>query len=435
MTSRGAVIILVSLLCFSARAQEPFRTFAVERIRNLEDSNSSTYTVHWSFYYNDAGVLDSLLYSSRGNRYELGGLTKMKPFIRELYDWETLPPNIGGFANEYSSNQRLVITEPEEGKMRVYKSTFNRGDSAVEPLIISYNYDPHTQRLLFDGLDTLNYRDSAGRIVEIKRGRELWKLYRDTDGVIIGIELLRPRFKRDSLVMRQWHQILSWKPHGPWNSARRGQHLFFNDYFTKFPWLSEGEPAAWLTWEQPGSSISGPRLYESAYDSLGRLTRESSSRNTRTIVYHDTGPIQTDRSFEGSQLESYDRLVRRRPSNGVVWRDFVIENLTKDLWRDGVSHSFQYEYGYRYGDSILGDRMAHDLFYDGDHDTITLTINAPLSTEGLTASLIDTTETEIAQIPLTGRKTIYILPPSVSNEMFAVRWKYHGFKVVDQAFY
>lgn len=436
---RSVVVIVVLLMTLSANAQKALRTFAVENIRSIDDSTSLGYTAHWSFYYNDSGVMDSLQYSTRDVLCQLGGLDKMKPFISEFYDWETMPPNIGGLSDDIYHSRRLVITEPEPGKIRIYRSWIVGKDSIEPDHAIHYDYDPKTLRVFRMGSDTFAYRDSAGLLVEIKRlsrlrEADVWKLHRDTDGVIIGIEQYRPRLRGDSLMPRTWHQILSWKRHDPFNSARRDRDLFFKSYWTHFPWLAEGEPAAWLTWTGNGISFAGPKLFESTFDSLGRLVRES-GKKIRTITYHDTGPIVSDRVFEGSDLEKNDRLVRRRAVKGVVWRDFVISYTPLDTWSKGRSHSFQYEYGYRYGDSILGDRMAHNLWYEDDNDTIKLTIKEPLSINGLTACIIDTTETEIAQIPLTGRETSYILNPSVHQTMFAIRWKYHDLKVVDQAFF
>jgi hypothetical protein len=432
---RLLIVLFVFVSVSNAEAQQVYRTFVSQYIHNPDNVNSEGSESHWFFHYNDAGVMDSLRYSSPYSICEFGGLDKSKPFIKDLFDWETLPPNIGGLKEIIVGERRMVITEPKPGKIRVFASFTSGSDSLRSIDTLYYDYDTATLRLLSANRDTFSYEEREGKISTItmhSRGRikDRWNFRRDDQGAIIGIEHFRSLL-RDSLMLRAKYQILSWRDQIPPNSARRA-NVFFNNDFTHFPWIPEGEPGAWLEWTYSAFRLFGPTLHESSYDSLGRLISET-GKEYRTIDYDASGPIKRDRMFDEPRLQR-DVLLRRKPiPGGMYWDDFVLEVGANGYPSELRTHLFTYEYGYRYEDGLWGDRFSPDLVYEVNGDTINLRIEEPRSLKGLTACVIDTSEKEVAQIPISGRKTTFIFHPRPRTS-YAIRWKYDGRKIVDQAF-
>jgi hypothetical protein len=430
---RCAVLTLVMFCALPCGAQIALRTYVTQSIARLDGPYEDN--GDWSFTYNDAGQLDSLRYNGVYIR-ELGGLSKMKPFIREVYDWENLPPNTRPFSHDFTGSLRMVITESIPGKIQILQWRLHGRDSLEKLETINYEYDVRSRRLLAARNSRYVYEDSAGFIRGIKvfSGkwlRAVWELHRDVDGVVIGIT--HRRALRDTLVNEGRYQVLKWQDQIADNSVK-GESIY-ESLREEFPWLPEGAPAVWIrwTWNRVQRNWQMRTLTEKKYDNEARLIHEE-GKDLRKIDYYPDGAIWVERREDPTRPEMWTRGLRRfGKAKNVIWEEAAMEIGGSNALENRF-HSFRYETSYRYQDSLWGDRFAPDLLYRVNIDTVVLRITEPRSTIGLTAYLIDTTENEIEQIQLTGRKTIYILPKRDEKMYYAIRWKYKGRKIVDQAF-
>jgi hypothetical protein len=438
---RSRAILLVVLSTSALHAQqksgEPvvLQTFVSEEVTSLHYPDKDLHQRYWAFYYNDVGILDSIYYRGEFDRRELGGLSKLKPFVTEMYDWQTLPPNRGPFPYNIFASLRLVLTEPEPGSIRIIETSLRKEDSNKAPKVIEYEYDTATNRVHRFGGYSYTYEDSAGYLVRISqrslsRLYGVWQLHRDESGVIKHIEYFRPMMARkDSLRRIASYRILRWQPHQQARSARMGPRL--GEAFERFPWLKEGKATAWIKERLvPDSRLDTSRIYYD-FDSEGRLIR-AENEESRTISYHKTGPIEHEVILYEGDTDINWSLQERVIVSGKSWRDVVV-SLGGKYKSNDQTHIYQYENSYRYEDGLWGDRFSPDLVYQVDDDTIKLRIEEPRSLKGLTVCVIDTSEKEVAQIPITGRKTTFIFHRRPRTS-YAIRWKYDGRKIVDQAF-
>jgi hypothetical protein len=399
------------------------------------DSYLSLDDPKWTFHYNDNGSLDSLSYNGYIKR-QLGGLDNMKPFITELYDWESLPPNPGHFYYNIFADLRLVAAEPTPGKIRIYESKLYADDSMGATHVIEYDYDTVSGRVLRFGGYNYSYEDSAGYLVRIgqRSSRHLeaiWKIHRDEKGAITEIEHFTDGMRRDTLRLRQRYEILEWGLHRAYNSARSLHGL--DEGFQRFPWLPEGEPKKWIVYKRGLDGMGKGRLTDRQFDSLGRLIRESEDRYERFITYHPSGVIAVNRHEHKKEFELETTLEKRTLVKDLVWEDVIHSVNGRSKFGNNYCRLL-YQYSYRYPNGLKGDRFAPNIICTADQNTIKLTINEPLSIKGLTACIIDTNETELWQIPLTGRRTTFVMPKHKTAMLYAVRWKYEGRKIVDQVF-
>lgn len=428
-------LVLLAALCAThdvVLAQSAIlRTGAIDHTTYSDGLPQVRDAANWSFHYNDNGVLDSL---SFGSHRQLGGLDKMKPFVTEMYDWESLPPS-GNFYYNIFADLRLVLTEPEPGKIVIYQSELYSADSAGPQRKIEYWYDTASGRVTRFGGYNYDYEDSAGYLIRIRQRSSrhteaIWNIIRDSNGTITLIDHLTSGMRRDTLRLRTRYQIIKWALHRAENSVRTRPG--FGDAFDRFPWLPEGEPVEWIASRRTLEGMGPGRHITKVFDSLRRLIRETEDdREDCFIEYDGSGVARLKRYITKGKMELEIRLANRTIVNGSVWIDSIVSQ--RGEWKFGHSSStIKYEYAYRHSDSLLGDRFAPHLIINRQGDKIiTLSIRQPLAIDGVMAYLIDANETEIGQIPIKGRETSYVLPEHSRQTPLAIRWKYRGRKIVD----
>jgi hypothetical protein len=261
---------------------------------------------------------------SAGGHRQLGGLDKLKPFITEMYDWESLPPNPGNFFYNMFADLRIVLTEPEPGKITIFESKLYAEDSMGPQRKIEYRYDVVTGRVTrFGGYD-YDYEDSAGYLVRIrqKSSRQIdavWKLQRDSTGTIIGVDHLTMGMRRDSLRLRTRYQIIKWGPDRATNSARSAPS--FGESFYRFPWLPEGGPIEWIASRRGLEGMNPGKHVQRVFDSSSRLIRESDEEYDVRVEYDASGPIKLKQYITRGKPEGEIRLIHRTKSGDLVWQD------------------------------------------------------------------------------------------------------------------
>jgi hypothetical protein len=440
MFGKLLAIILIVFTSGVLRAQLALRTYASILYENIHPRGTPG-GPHWYFFYDDDGQLDSLIVQSY-NRREYSGLAKLKPFVMEFPQPSELPPNQWDIARTLGGeDEYLKLTEPEVGKIRILKYEIkydSTGRSVRFWDTIRYDYDPHSGRLLrYEARNYTYENDDKGRIRKLTvlssgRVESVWRFRRSSEGRIIALEQFVTRFGRDSLIPRAMWQVLKWQDSISGSSVLPERRLEYSR--DDLPYLPEGIPAVWIRYLLLGDEWRRGSLYERVFDEKNRLIYEESD-DRRTLRYHETGVVAHDRKVRYLPDYEWDRgSLRVRGANGLIWSDITFEAGNSSSGIDDATIRCRYEHSYRYPDTLWGDRLASKLWYRVSNDTVTLTIDQDLPTDGLTAYLIDTTEKEVEQIQLTGRKTIYILPKRDEKMYYAIRWKYKGRKIVDQAF-